>query len=103
MSKSTKEFEFEPDYAVHPGETLAELSKMLGCRELAVRGGISYETLERICAGVDPITPEIARALGTTGMAPEQFWLNLQDQYDRTVARLAAAQGDECYIAPKER
>ncbi len=43
LKKSATRFEYEPDYAVAPGETLQETIDTLGIdqRELAVRAGLS--------------------------------------------------------------
>jgi len=54
----TKENQFMPDYAIPPGETLAEelAAKSMSQAELAVLMGITKESLNEIIKGRAPIT-----------------------------------------------
>ncbi|WP_108651721.1 HigA family addiction module antitoxin [Dongshaea marina] len=62
------------EYIGSVGMTEGKLSKV---------SGISLETLKRVLAGEQPVTPQIAvrlaKSLGTT---PE-LWLNLQSKFDK--------------------
>jgi len=87
MTRSTGPF--EPDTAIHPGETLKEIAQYSGCKRIAVDSGIDANALILICDGVKPITPEIAVGLAKAGFGIASFWLCLQKQYDETVERLA--------------
>ena len=83
---------YNPDFAVHPGETLRDEIESLSISqlELAQRTGLSEKHISQIIHGDASITPDTAikfeRALGT----PAEFWANLQKNYDVTSARIAA-------------
>ena len=89
MSKDKKS-QFEPDYAVPPGETLLETLEAIGMSqaELADRTGRPKKTINEIIKGKAAITPETAlqfeRVLGT----PAGFWNNLERNYQETLARI---------------
>ena len=85
---------FDPDYAVHPGQTLREC-----IAHFAVPGELpqSYlkrleafcdvieedaENIEAITFGEAPITEELAHKFAKALGQPATFWLNLQDNYD---------------------
>jgi addiction module HigA family antidote len=82
--------QFMPDYAVSPGETLAETLKAIGMsqKELAERTGRPLKTINEIIKGKAAITPETAlqfeRVLGTSA----GFWNNLERNYQETLARI---------------
>ncbi|MFG0249797.1 MAG: transcriptional regulator, partial [Phycisphaeraceae bacterium JB051] len=66
MSKITKvKYEFEPDFAVSPGETLLETIESLDMtqKELAVRTGMTVQSISRIIKDAQPITFETANKL----------------------------------------
>ena len=81
--------EYYPDYAVHPGRTLAEVLKERGItqRELAARLGLSEKTVSQIVNGKAPVTPEVAVGLDRVTAVPARFWCTRQAQYDEAVAR----------------
>jgi addiction module HigA family antidote len=89
MSKEI-ENQFIPDYAVPPGETLAETLKAIGMSQadLAERTGRPVKTINEIIKGKAAITPETAlqleRVLGTSA----GFWNNLERNYQETLARI---------------
>ena len=89
MNKEIKN-QFMPDYAVSPGETLAETLKTIGMsqKEFAERTGRPVKTINEIIKGKAAITPETAlqfeRVLGT----PAGFWNNLERNYQETLARI---------------
>ncbi len=83
--------EYQPDYAVIPGDVLAyelELRGMLQ-QELAKRTGLTPKHIVSIIKGKSAITSETAikfeRALGM----PADYWLNLESQYQEIQARIA--------------
>lgn len=88
MDKLTNEY--QPDYAVAPGEVLQhELDiRNMSQRELANRTGLTPKHLISILNAKSSITPETAikfeRALGM----PADYWLNLESIYQETMARL---------------
>jgi plasmid maintenance system antidote protein VapI len=65
MLTAQKKYEFEPDYAVPPGDTLLEVMESLEMsqKELAVRTGLTEQTLTRIFKGEQPVSYETANRL----------------------------------------
>jgi HTH-type transcriptional regulator / antitoxin HigA len=94
MVKARRQYGFEPDYAVPPGQTLREVveSKGMSQRELADRIGLTVQSLSRILSGEQPISLETARGLELATGVPADFWNRLESQY-RT--QLAKVQGRE--------
>ncbi|MGK0440629.1 MAG: addiction module HigA family antidote [Pseudohongiellaceae bacterium] len=83
--------EFQPDYAVSPGEVLGVELELRGMtqQELARRTGITPKHIISILKAKSAITPETAikfeRALGM----PVEYWLNLEAHYQEILARVA--------------
>lgn len=77
-------YPYEPDFAVHPGETLHEYIEYspMGYLEFAEKLGISLEELNNILAGKASITKDFAERLANITDVSYQFWLNLQKRYD---------------------
>ncbi len=78
-----------PIEALPPGDTLGETLEMLPMTqiELAKRTGINKKTINRIVAGIEPITEETALALENALKIPAHFWLNMERQYRAGLAR----------------
>jgi plasmid maintenance system antidote protein VapI/Zn-dependent peptidase ImmA (M78 family) len=88
---STKErYAYEPDYAVAPGETLQEVIEARGMsqKDLAVRTGLTPQTVVRIIKGEQPITYTTANLLELSTGVPARFWNNLEAQYRERLAKL---------------
>ena len=87
---TTTRYAYEPDYAVAPGETLAETIEYLGMsqKELATRTGLTEQSINRIIKGNQPITPETASKLELTTGVPARMWNNLESQYREQLARI---------------
>jgi len=81
---------FEPDYAVHPGKTLAETLDASGMpiSQLAERSGLARKTISGIIHEREPITPDTALLLEKVFRVPARFWLDLQKNYEEAAARL---------------
>jgi len=90
----TKENQFIPDYAIPPGETLAEelAAKSMSQAELAVLIGISEEIINEIVKGKTPITAEMALKLESVFQLPAHFWVNLEQQYQETLLQIQVNQ-----------
>jgi HTH-type transcriptional regulator / antitoxin HigA len=90
MVASPQKSEFEPDYAVPPGETLLEVMESLGMRQkdLAIRTGLTEQTLTRIFKGEQPISYETANRLELVTQVPARFWNNLEAQYQEQKTKL---------------
>jgi HTH-type transcriptional regulator/antitoxin HigA len=74
---------FNPDYAVEPGETLAEVLEERGMTqaELARRTGLSTKHINQVIKGAASITAETALKLERVTLIPARFWTNLETQY----------------------
>jgi len=84
--------EFKPDYAIPPGEILAEMLEVRGIKkaEFAERCGRPAKTISGILNGHIAITPETAiqfeRVLGTAA----SLWTNLEARYRLRLAEREA-------------
>ncbi len=88
--KANKQYSFEPDYAVAPGETLQEVMESLDMtqKELAIRTGLTVQSLNRIFKGDQPITCESANRLELALGVTARYWNNLEAQYQEQLAKL---------------
>lgn len=82
--------QYEPDFAVHPGEHLKEMLKVNSMTqvELADRLGIHKKTINEIIRGKASLTSDTAQRLGRVFHYPAHLWSNLQRNYDEANARL---------------
>ena len=80
---------FEPNFAVPPGETLAETLETLGMTqaELAERMGRPLKTINEIIAGKAMITSDTALQLEKVLGVPGSFWTNHERIYRDALAR----------------
>jgi HTH-type transcriptional regulator/antitoxin HigA len=82
--------DYLPDYAVSPGDVLADELALLGMsqQELADLTGMSLTAIVAISEAKVAITPEAAlkleRALGLSA----EIWCNIETQYQETLARV---------------
>lgn len=90
MLKSQERLGYEPDYAVPPGETLKEVMQSLGMsqKELAIRTGVTVQSLNRIFNGKQPISYETSNRLELATGVPARMWNSLEAQYGEQLARL---------------
>jgi len=81
---------FQPDYAIPPGETLAETLEQLGMSQagLAQRMGRPLQMISEIIQGKKAITAETALQLERATGVPANFWNSSQRNYEATLARL---------------
>ena len=86
--------EYHPDYVSSPGETLLETLDTIGMSqaELAKRMGRPVKTINEIIQKKAAITAETALQLGQVLHIPASFWLNREQQYQESLARLAEEQ-----------
>lgn len=82
--------QFKPDYAVPPGDVLADEldAAQLSQSDLANRTGLARKTINEIVNGKSPITSETALRFEKVFLRPARFWLNLERNYQETKARL---------------
>jgi addiction module HigA family antidote len=80
---------FEPNFAVPPGETLAETIETLGMTqaELAERMGRPLKTINEIVSGKAMITADTALQLQKVLGVPASFWTNHERIYRDALAR----------------
>ena len=90
MLKPQKRYGFEPDYAIPPGETLKEVMESLNMsqKELAIRTGVTVQTINRIFKGEQPISYETSNKLELATGVPARMWNNLEAQYREQLAKL---------------
>jgi len=87
--KAKKQYSFEPDYAVPPGQSLHEVMESLNMtqKELSKRLELTEQTLIRIFKGEQPITYETANRLELVTSVPSSFWNNLEAEYREQLAK----------------
>ena len=90
MLTAKKRYEFEPDYAIPPGETLKEVMESLDMtqKELAIRTGLTVQSLNRIFKGEQPITYDTANKLELATSVLARMWNNLEAQYQEQLAKI---------------
>lgn len=83
--------EYQPDYAVSPGEVLEFELDMRGMKqqELAKRTGLTPKHIGALVNAKSAITPETAIKLERAIGMPAQYWMNLETQYQEVLARAA--------------
>lgn len=86
MSNTT----FQPNIAIHPGETLEELLEEFGMSQVDIskRTGLTPKTINEIVRGKSSITPETALKLAAVFGTSTEFWNNLERQYQDVLSRL---------------
>jgi HTH-type transcriptional regulator / antitoxin HigA len=96
---STK-YTFKPDYAFHPGETLAETLETLSMSQadLAQRTGRPLKTINEIIQGKAAITADTALQLERATGVSATFWNKAQRNYEAALARQAEAEQIESGI-----
>jgi len=84
--------DFQPDYAIPPGEILEyELeSRAMSISELASRAGITPKHIINIINARVALTPNIAIKLEPVLGKPLRYWLNLEALYQENLARTRA-------------
>jgi len=83
-------YTFDPDYAVPPGQTLEEVIESLGMtqKELALRTGLTEQSIIRILSGEQPITYDTAIKLEMVTAVPARMWNNLEMLYREQLSKL---------------
>ncbi len=80
-----------PFRAIHPSEIIKDeiKARCMTQKELADRMGMQQSNLSRLLKG-ENITPLIAQKLEDAIDIPADFWMRLQNQYDKDVKSIAA-------------
>jgi len=84
---------FEPDWLSAPGGTILDVIEERGMssRELASLLGYSLERTEKLIAGKEAITRDVAALLAKLVGGSEKFWLSRERNYRNEVARLQSS------------
>jgi HTH-type transcriptional regulator/antitoxin HigA len=84
---------FEPDWFSAPGGTILDVleERDLSSKELASLLGYSIERTERLIAGKEAITRDVAALLAHRVGGSEKFWLSREKNYRNEVARLQSS------------
>ena len=90
--KTEKCYDYNPDYAVPPGETLLEIIGELGMtrRQFAAHSGLTVKAVGQIVKGELPITCTIASLLELATGVPARLWNSLEAQYRERLAAFPA-------------
>jgi HTH-type transcriptional regulator / antitoxin HigA len=91
----------DSDLAIHPGVTLAEEleAREMTQKALAEAMDRPVQVVNEIANGKKAVTAETALQLERVLDIPACFWMNLQTDYDLTVARLAGRKRAEWDVA----
>lgn len=84
MARTSKNgAQFQPDYAVPPGDTLLEVMEAHGLdqNKLAAMAGLSPHTIQDIIQAKASLTAETAVRLEAALGLPASFWNNLEANY----------------------
>jgi addiction module HigA family antidote len=94
-------YPYQPDYAVSPGEVLADYLETLEMSqaELADRTGLAKKTINEIIKGKAAISPETAMKFERTLGRPAHFWNNIEQQYREDLVRLAEKPRLQAHLA----
>lgn len=84
---------FEPDWLSAPGGTILDVMEERGMssKELADMLGYSLERTEKLIAGKEAITRDVAMLLAERVGGSEKFWLSREKNYRNEVARLQSS------------
>ena len=84
---------FEPDWLSAPGGTILDIIEERGIssKDLAALLGYSTERTERLIAGKEAITRDVASLLSEQLGGSEKFWLSREINYRNEIARLQSA------------
>lgn len=99
MSVAERSDAWSPDWAVHPGEHLAEYLESRGWSqaEFARLAGLTPKLVSTIINGTNPVTAETALKLEHVLGMKADIWTGLQADWDLHEARKARQQGaEEC-------
>ena len=85
-----KKYKCNLDFAVLPGDTLLEVleSKSITQKDLAIRTGLTVQTISRIISGEQPISYPTANSFEMVTGVPAKFWNNLEANYREQIAKI---------------
>ena len=85
-----------PDYAVAPGEYLAEMLEehLLEGHDLARQLGWPAGRVRALLAGAEPVTPAVAEGLEALTAVPAQRWVTLEAGFIHDLSRLGRSRAE---------
>ncbi len=89
-NEEVKRYPFDPDWAIHPGISLAE---QIACIWAEEKGLDPLEICD-IVNGFKPITPELAKKFAKLLGVSETFWNNLQRNYEKLLSKIEDNRSD---------
>lgn len=91
---------FTPDWVSPPGESILDLAEERGWSqsELATRLGYTEKHISQLVNGKVPLTTEVAARLERVLGSSIDFWLALEANYQKHLARLKAAEDNSSWI-----
>ena len=100
IATMNKPIRYEPDYAVPPGDSLAELldDRGMSQAELARRTGLSAKHINLILKGSASVTPDTALKLERVLDVPARIWSALEMNYQGHLSRLDEAKSLEEHV-----
>jgi len=90
MSNNNEVYEFTPDYAVKPGDTIEEIIEYVGLSKAAFARhlGVPIGYLNRVISAKIPLSVEFALKLETVTKVPAAYWNSLEANYRTQLNRL---------------
>lgn len=90
MIKAKRKYNFTPDYAIPPGETLKETMESMGMtqKKLSIRTDLTVQSIIRNFKGEQPINYETANKLELVTNIPARFWNNLELKYREQLEKI---------------
>lgn len=90
MTTRTKVYRYEPDYALPPGETLAEAIEAIGISqaELARRSGLTRKHINRVISGHASLSADTAIRLERVTGVSSTVWTALEANYRTHLKRV---------------
>ena len=81
--------DFKPDYAIPPGQTLADLLEEVGMSqtELSRRLGVSLKHVNQVVNGAASISPDLALGLEKVFGVSAAFWVNRESMFRAEIAK----------------
>lgn len=94
MNSTAATYDYEPDLAVPPGETLHEwlTSVEMSQVEFARRTGLSAKHISQVVNGIASLSPEVALTFENVTQIPARYWTQLEANYRSHLARRAEAE-----------
>jgi addiction module HigA family antidote len=93
----TKKIKFEPNWTIHPGAIIEDFMEDYDCSiiDLSTKTGWPEDFVENLLSGEISINKDIAKKLCIVFGMNNDFWLNLQVNYEKDLSRINKAKQKE--------